>query len=79
MREGRDSVAGARYGLVMDALETSDLELALRLTPEEKLLQALEMMQTGFRWKRATLRAAHPAASEAEIDIALEQWICSDD
>jgi hypothetical protein len=62
----------------MDALLLSDLEISRKTSPGEKLAQALEMMETGIRLKRAALRNARPEASEAEIEKALENWLVAD-
>ena len=59
----------------MDPLEESDLEISRNTAPAEKLWQALELMYTGIRIKRAALRERDPAASEAQIDAALERWL----
>jgi hypothetical protein len=63
----------------MDALEQNDIEVSRRTPPAEKLAQALELMAAGIRLKRAALRTAHPNASEAEIDAAMERWLTADD
>lgn len=63
----------------MDALEAHDREQALRLTPAEKLAQALEVMRAGIRLKRSTLRRQFPDEDEAEIDRRLKEWLCSED
>lgn len=49
------------------------------LTATEKLLQALDMMATGLRWKRAALARQHPAASPHELDALYQQWLLEDD
>ncbi len=59
----------------MDALEADDREEARRLTPAEKLGQALEAMRTGIRLKRMTLCRQHPDADELEIDRRLAEWL----
>lgn len=64
--------------LRLDPLTQSDIELARRLSPAEKLAQALELMSVGIRLKRAALQAKAPNASESEIDAWLEQWLQSD-
>ncbi len=63
----------------MDALEANDRELARRLSPGEKLAQALEMMSTGIRLKRGNLRRQFPDASESVIDRLLMAWLTHDD
>jgi hypothetical protein len=59
----------------VDALKADDLESARELSPAQKLAQALEMMSTGIRIKRAALRRRHPAAPEMEIDRLLTAWL----
>jgi hypothetical protein len=63
----------------VDALAASDLEIARAMPPGEKLVQALELMETGLRLKRANLRRAMPEATEAEIDAAFERWLFADE
>jgi hypothetical protein len=46
---------------------------------KERLLQALAMMESGIRLKRASLRERHPKMSEAELDDLLERWLARDD
>jgi hypothetical protein len=62
----------------MDALEAHDREQALRLDPAAKLVQALEVMRTGIRLKRSTLRRQNPEADEADIERRLAEWLRSD-
>lgn len=59
----------------MDALEADDREEARRLTPAEKLGQALEVMRTGIRLKRVALCRQYPQADETEIDRRLAEWL----
>jgi hypothetical protein len=59
----------------MDILRRDDLERARRATPEEKLIQAVELMSVGIALRRAGLRARRPGASEAEIDEELRRWL----
>ncbi len=59
----------------MDVLEADDREQARGLSPAEKLRQALEMMRSGIRLKRARLRQRFPNASEGEIDQYLTEWL----
>jgi hypothetical protein len=59
----------------VDALRRADIEAA-RTTPlEEKLAQAIELMEQGIALKRAQLRARNPEATEAEVDRLLAQWL----
>jgi hypothetical protein len=62
----------------MDPLLASDLELAQKATPAEKLAQALEMMRAGIRLKRDALRHQLPSASAAEIADMLSAWLVQD-
>jgi hypothetical protein len=62
----------------MDALLADDREQARRLTPAEKLRQALEVMRAGIRLKRSTLRRQFPEVDEAEIDRRLGEWLRAD-
>ena len=63
----------------MDRLLQDDIETSRATSPEQKLAQAIELMETGIRLKRAALRRALPEASETEIDEALERWLTSDE
>ena len=63
----------------MDPLLQDDIETSRATSPEKKLAQAIELMETGIRLKRAVLRQSLPEASEAEIDEALERWLTSDE
>ncbi len=63
----------------MDILRRDDIERARRTPPDEKLLQALEMMQVGIELYRAGLRARQPTATEAEIDEAVRRWLSAND
>jgi hypothetical protein len=62
----------------MDSLGQHDLELARQTSPAEKLAQALELMATGIRLKRAALKNQRPHDSNDEIERALTQWLASD-
>lgn len=64
---------------MLDPLVQSDLELSSSTPPGEKLAQALELMHTGLRLKRAALQQRAPHASEAEIEAQLERWLLSGD
>lgn len=63
----------------MDALRRDAIDLARGATPEERARQTLDMMRTGFRLKRAALRARHPTESDAEIDTRFQRWLEADD
>lgn len=45
-----------------------------RLTPGEKLREAIRLQALGVAMKRAALRREDPDASEAEIDERLFRW-----
>jgi hypothetical protein len=62
----------------MDPLIEDDIATSGRTSPAEKLAQAIDVMETGFRLKRAALRAATPEATEPEIDAAFERWLLDD-
>ncbi len=63
----------------MDPLTRDDIERARTTPPEEKARQALEMMRTGIRLKRAGLRARHPHVSAEEIELRLQRWLERDE
>jgi hypothetical protein len=63
----------------VDPLVASDLEIARATPPGERLAQAIELMETGLRLKRANLRRAMPEATSAEIDAAFERWLFADE
>ena len=48
------------------------------MSPAEKLAQALELMETGIRLKRAALRNQRPLDSDEEIEKALAEWLATD-
>jgi hypothetical protein len=74
----RDGRARLKYTWLVDALDADDREQALKLSPARKLEQALETMRAGIRLKRSTLRRKFPAASEAEVDQRLADWLVQD-
>jgi len=63
----------------MDRLRRDDIERARATPPSERARQALEMMRTGIRLKRAALEARSPSATPEEIDALLQRWLESDD
>jgi Rv0078B-related antitoxin len=63
----------------MDALRKDDIEIARTTPPAEKLRQALQMVETGIRLKRAGFRERHPAATPEQIEAMLQQWLLSDE
>jgi len=72
-------VNGQSTILSMDPLRRDDIEQARRATPEEKARQALEMMRSAVRLKRAGLRARYPDETEAEIERRVDEWLLADD
>ena len=64
---------------VSDPLVEHDIEVARRDPPAVKLAQAMEMMESGLRLKRAALRHVNKNASDQELDQALLHWLCADD
>ncbi|MCC6873346.1 MAG: hypothetical protein IT378_03475 [Sandaracinaceae bacterium] len=63
----------------MDPLREDDVRQMRETPPAEEARQALEMMQTGIRLKRAALRARHPSASDEQIEAKLQAWLDTDD
>lgn len=63
----------------VDPLVLHDIQVSQETAPADKLAQALELMDTGLRLKRAALRAAHPGASDREIDAIFERWLLDDE
>lgn len=61
-----------------DALDEDDLQVSRRDAPAKKLAQALDMMETGIRLKRAALAHAHPEATAEELNRAMLRWLCAD-
>ncbi len=66
------------YPEKVDPLTQHDIALSQQVPPAAKLAQALELMETGIRLKRAALRVLHPEATAGEIDQALERWLLDD-
>jgi hypothetical protein len=62
----------------MDPFLASDRELARRVSPAEKLAQALEMMTVGIRLKRSALYRQFPTASDTEVATMLAAWLMQD-
>ena len=62
-----------------DPLHEDDVALARRTTPTERARQTLDLMRTGYRLKRAALRARYPRAPEEEIEALFQRWLESDD
>jgi hypothetical protein len=63
----------------VDALSTDDIARARFTPPEEKLRQAVELMEAGFRLRRAALRLQHPEATDAELERLFEAWLTADE
>jgi hypothetical protein len=63
----------------MTSLEREDIERARRTPPGERGLQAIALMRTGFRLRRAALRVRYPAESEDEIEARFRRWLEGDD
>jgi hypothetical protein len=59
----------------MDVLRRDAIDLARRTAAGERARQALEMMRTGFRLKRAALRVRHRDESEDQIDARFRRWL----
>jgi predicted site-specific integrase-resolvase len=62
----------------VDALEADDRQVAQQHSPAQKLAQALELMSSGIRLKRANLERQFPRAGEAEIERLLTAWLTQD-
>jgi hypothetical protein len=63
----------------VDALERDDLEVARRMTPEERGRELFALIRTGFRLKEAALRTQHPTESDDEIRARFQRWLDRDD
>lgn len=63
----------------MDPLERDTIERTRRTPPGERARQTLELMRTGYRLKRAALRARYPAESEEQIELRFRSWLAGDD
>ncbi|MBC8071315.1 MAG: hypothetical protein IAG13_23520 [Deltaproteobacteria bacterium] len=63
----------------MDPLRADDIARARAASPAQKLMQALEMMGTGFELKRASLRTRFPLATEEEIADMFSKWLAYDE
>lgn len=59
----------------VDAIEADDIATAQRLTGEEKLRQALELMAAGFRLELTAIRARNPGATDAEVERMFQAWL----
>lgn len=65
--------------LLVDPLEADDIKRSRETPPAEKLRQALELMDAGFRLQRAKLRARYPNASEDELEARFFAWLCREE
>jgi uncharacterized protein YaeQ len=63
----------------VDPLRRATLDEARRTTPEQRARQTLELMQTGYRLKRAALRARHPDETQEELEARFRAWLEGDD
>jgi hypothetical protein len=63
----------------VDALREHDLGAARETPPEEKLRQALDLMQAGLALEREKLSRALPSATAEELEQAFEAWLLSRD
>lgn len=61
-----------------DPLVENDLEVSRRDAPATKLAQALDMMETGIRLKRAVLAHSQKQATTQQLDEMMTRWLCSD-
>lgn len=63
--------------MMRDALTENDVEVSRVYPPAKKLAQALDMMETGIRLKRAALAHTLKQATEQQLDEALSRWLWS--
>ena len=66
------------YAHWADPLRRDDLERARSTTPEERARQTLDLMQAGYRLKRAALHARHPDEAEEQIEARFRRWLEGD-
>ena len=59
----------------MDRLRQDDLDRARRTPIEERARQTLEMMATGIRLQRITLRRRFPGATDDQIERRMRAWL----
>lgn len=64
-------------GMLRDALIENDIEVSRSDPPAKKLAQALDMMETGIRLKRAVLAHTLKQATEQQLNEALIRWLWS--
>lgn len=63
----------------MDLGQALDALPAPKLSPREKLLQALAMYDEGVAMQRLALRRRFPEHSEPEVDAKLAAWLARED
>lgn len=63
----------------MDPLRSDDIERTRRTPAEERARQALELMRTGIRLRRAALRARFPEERDDQIEARLRRWLARDE
>lgn len=61
-----------------DPLAVNDLEVSRRDPPALKLAQALDMMETGIRLKRAVFASAQKQATSQQLDELMKDWLFAD-
>ncbi len=62
-----------------DPLLQHDLEVSQSDPPEKKLAQALDLMESGIRLKRAALAHSQKDATQEQLDEMLKRWLCADE
>lgn len=62
---------------VVDPLVAHDLEVSRLEAPEQKLAQALDMMESGLRLKRAAIQHLRKGATSEQVEEALVRWLCA--
>ncbi len=58
----------------MDPLRADDIARAKQLSPSDKLLLALRMMDEGLKLQRAKFAAKYPQDDEAALDRRMLTW-----
>ena len=59
----------------MDTLRADDMAYYRSLSPAERLLQALALMEDGIAMQRANFRRRYPGVSEEELELMLLDWL----
>ena len=57
------------FGAALDALPQ------IKLSPRDKLMQALEMYEDGVAMQRLNIRRRHPEITPAELEARLLRWL----